>query len=256
MSIALYCFSATGNSLSTARMLAQRLGDCRLISAAALRRSDRIIEESDAVGFVFPVYFSDMPCIVRELISKMVFREDAYLFIVPTCRGHEGAVNQRVDQLLRTRGRRLHLSTVIRMPGNSYINEPGVDDMHLQDQANAVRLAAEQIASRESNDYFSSELLPFVKTAYPNNFRGITADDSCIGCGLCAQLCPMGNISVSDGRAVIGDMCATCLTCFHWCPREAVWMSRQENIARRSKYHHPDVTLADIEALMTGKETT
>jgi formate hydrogenlyase subunit 6/NADH:ubiquinone oxidoreductase subunit I len=89
-------------------------------------------------------------------------------------------------------------------------------------------------------------LIPLSKVAYPNNFRGITVDENCIGCGICAQICPMENIRIENGRAVIGDDCATCLSCFHFCPQEAIWMSRQENIARRSKYCHPDVTLRDI----------
>jgi Pyruvate/2-oxoacid:ferredoxin oxidoreductase delta subunit len=58
----------------------------------------------------------------------------------------------------------------------------------------------------------------------------------------------MNNIAIVDGKAKIGDDCSTCLACFHWCPKEAIWMSKQENIARRSKYHHPDVTMADIMA--------
>ena len=49
-----------------------------------------------------------------------------------------------------------------------------------------------------------------------------------------------------NGKAIIGDECATCLACFHWCPREAVYMSKQEGIERRSKYHHPDVELLDF----------
>lgn len=246
--ISLYYFSATGNSLTTARRIAEGLGGCRLIPIVSLMKKTKIIEENEAVGFVFPVYFSDMPCLVRDLISKMVFTsEKPYIFAVPTCRGHAGACHQRMNQLLMTRGQTLSLAVNINMPGNSYINEPGVDEMHLANQDSAVAAVLPLIRSRETRDYSESAPLPLVKTAYPNNFRGIIAEtDKCTGCGICAEVCPMNNIIFREGKAVIGDNCSTCLACFHWCPNEAIWMSKQENIARRAKYRHPEVKLRDI----------
>ncbi len=244
----IYYFTATGNSLTTARRIRDGLGDCRLIPVASAVKKKKIIEESDAVGFVFPVYFSDAPCIVRDLISKMVFTaEKPYIFAVPTCRGHAGACHQRLDQLLMTRGQKLSLAVNVNMPGNSYINEPGVDEKHLAGQDAAVAAILPRIRSREVCDYSEPALIPLARTAFPNNFRGITAEtDKCTGCGVCMDVCPMENIILRDGMAVIGDNCSTCLACFHWCPNEAVWMSRQENIARRAKYRHPEVKLSDI----------
>lgn len=215
MSMTIYYFSTTGNSLTTARRIAQEMGGCRLIPVMSTRSSLKIYEESDAVGFIFPVYFSDMPYPVREMISKMIFTQNPYLFIVTTSRGHSGAVAQRTDQLLRTRGQKLSLALQIDMPGNSYLNDLSVDEMHLANQEKAIADALPALIGREARDYSSDELLPLRQTAWPNNFRGITADENCTGCGLCAQLCPMGNIRIEDGRALIGDDCATCLACFH-----------------------------------------
>lgn len=243
----IYYFTATGNSLTTAQRICEGLDECRLVPVVSAVRPRKIIEESDAVGFVFPVYFSDAPCIVRELISKMVFAGNPYIFAVPTCRGHAGACHQRLDQLLMTRGQKLSLAVNVNMPGNSYINEPGVDDMHLAGQDAAVAAILPRIRARETCDYSDASLIPLSLTAFPNNFRGITAEeDKCTGCGICAEICPMENIVIREGKAVIGDDCSTCLACFHWCPNEAIWMSKQENIARRAKYRHPEVKLSDI----------
>lgn len=246
--ISIYYFTATGNSLTTARRLADGLGGCRLIPVVSAVQQQKIVEEAEAVGFVFPVYFSDAPCIVRDLISKMIFTaEKPYIFAVPTCRGHAGACHQRLDQLLMTRSQKLSLAVNVNMPGNSYINEPGVDEKHLADQDAAVQAILPLIRSRETRDYSEPALLPLARTAWPNNFRGITAEaDKCTGCGICEEVCPMGNIVLREGKAVIGDNCSTCLACFHWCPNEAVWMSKQENIARRSKYRHPEIKLQDV----------
>ncbi|MBQ9985271.1 MAG: EFR1 family ferrodoxin [Oscillospiraceae bacterium] len=246
MATAIYYFSATGNSYTTARLIADGLGDCALKPVASTFKKPYITEEAERVGFVFPVYYGNMPYSVREMISKMTFSKDDYIFIFTTWRGHAGAVAQRMDQLLRTRGQKLSLSLGIPMPGNSFINEPHVDAEHLANQAKNVASLLEDIRNRRAEDYFTADILPSTPIDIPHNFRGITADENCVGCGGCTHVCPRDNIHIENGRAVIGDNCASCLACFHWCPAEAIYMSRQENIARRSKYHHPDVTFSDI----------
>lgn len=242
----LYYFSATGNSMTTALRLAAQLDHCSVVPVASTRGMTKIIEQDEAVGFVFPVYYGNMPYPVREMIAKMVFRPDTYVFIVTTWRGHAGQVAGRMDQLLKTRGQKLSLSLGIPMPGNSFINPPEVDQKYLDAQDENIAALLAPIRGREVRDYAEAGCLPQTPIDYPNNFRGIVAEDHCIGCGTCAKVCPMNNISIADGKAVIGDDCATCLACFHWCPVKAIWMSKQENIARRDIYRHPDVTLQDI----------
>ena len=246
MKTVIYYFSATGNSLTTARKLAEKLGDCELVPVAALRKNTKIIVDADAVGFVFPVYYGNMPWVMREAVSKMVFGENVYAFTFATYRGFAGTAAKRMDMLLRTRGIKLSLARGIKMPGNSFINPPEVDAEYLAKQDENIAAQISDIKARLVETDFGDEPMGSNPINYANNFRGMTADESCIGCGTCAKVCPMENIRIKDGRAVIGDDCATCLACFHWCPQEAIWMSKQEGIERRSKYRHPDVTVDDI----------
>ena len=48
------------------------------------------------------------------------------------------------------------------------------------------------------------------------------AGDSCTGCGLCARRCPMGNITVVNGRPVFGRNCSLCVRCSFSCPVDAI----------------------------------
>lgn len=250
----IYYFSATGNSLTTARYLAEQLGDCRLVPVASTKALSKVKEESHCVGFVFPVYYGNMPYPVRGLISKMVFQPDSRVFLCASYRGHAGKVAQRMDTLLRSRGQKLSLALGVALPGNSFINAAELDKELLEQQYRHLDEQLSLLRQGKSENYYSEEILPLTPVDYPNNFRGITVDENCVGCGRCVEVCPMDNITLRDGKAVIGDDCATCLACFHWCPMEAIWMSKAEpmwermkqDISRRSKYHHPEVNIVDI----------
>ena len=217
-----------------------------MVPVASTKHLTAITESSDAIGFVFPVYYGNMPYPVREMIEKMTFSEKAYIFTVATYRGHAGDVAKRMDSLLKTRGGKLSLALGLPMPGNSFINKPETDAEHLENQKKNVENLVSAIQSKETHDYTPDAPIKETPVDTANNFRGILAEESCIGCGRCVAVCPMNNIALENGKAIIGNSCATCLACFHWCPTESIFMSRQENIARRSKYHHPDVCFEDI----------
>lgn len=48
-------------------------------------------------------------------------------------------------------------------------------------------------------------------------------DDNCSGCGLCATQCPMGAITLADGRPQITGKCIRCAACVKGCPRKAIY---------------------------------
>ena len=72
MKTTIYVFSATGNSLTTANILAEKI-NAEVVSVASVKNLSEINENSDMIGFVFPVYYGNMPYPVRELITKMNF---------------------------------------------------------------------------------------------------------------------------------------------------------------------------------------
>ncbi|MGV9103846.1 MAG: DUF362 domain-containing protein [Promethearchaeia archaeon] len=74
------------------------------------------------------------------------------------------------------------------------------------------------------------------RTAYPSSltaqqtsietgrFQRPTVDPpKCVGCGICAENCPAGAISIVDGKAQIEySRCKNCGVCISICPQNAI----------------------------------
>ena len=50
----------------------------------------------------------------------------------------------------------------------------------------------------------------------------VIAADKCVGCGACAELCPMEAITVEDVAVVDADKCVSCGACTSSCPNDAI----------------------------------
>ena len=45
---------------------------------------------------------------------------------------------------------------------------------------------------------------------------------TCNGCGLCEKKCPLGNITMTDGKPQWHGDCTHCMACIAYCPTEAI----------------------------------
>lgn len=245
----IFYFTGTGNSLSTARKLAAYFPGCKVVALVSLSNEDSITVDDDVVGFVYPIYGGDLPLFVRKTLMRMNFIGRPYIFAVTTSGGNPTPSEVHLAKLLHEKGQVLSFQRDVYLPGNMRIPKERDAKAELQFQDTAVMLAAERIQERKFVPYNTEAQLAVSRySAGYANLVGMTALETCIGCGICVRLCPMNNIKIVDRRAFFGENCTVCAACFHWCPQHAIYMSKSSNptSAHRPQYHHPNVTLEDM----------
>lgn len=254
----IFYFSGTGNSLWTARKLAEALGE----SAANIktyRNSTSVTCDDDVVGFVFPTYMNDLPWVAKEFLLKLEVQPDCYAFVVMTSnRGASKNAASNLDATLVASGARLTAAFDLSMPGNCIQSSREENAARLERAPEGVAAIAREVQKRTAN-FISSGKMPkpdYVKSSFYygtrhwghlNRMKKFRITDACDGCGICARVCPLNNIGIRDGAAVHGDECCACYACFHWCPQHATRLTTP-GLKNRFQYHHPEVTLEDLQA--------
>lgn len=251
-------FTGTGNSLAIAKLLAGKLTQADVISAAeVLKRSiDRLV--TDTCGFVFPVNCQDAPEIIRRVVKQISLPEEAYVYSIATHNGDVGYSHFTLDKILRKKGQRLQAGFAVLMPGNSiapYNSTNSAEETKKRILAAPSKAAeiAECIARREQSSFAGSATLRkrlkgfhnFLRHRVFNNVpKSFWVADACDLCGLCARICPENNIAIVSDKVRWGKHCQICLACIHWCPKHAI--QNGEETIKRKRYHHPDISIDDV----------
>lgn len=127
MTIEIYYFTGTGNSLAVARELASRLGG-ELRSMASMIDRERIPIDVHVMGMVFPVYHKDIPLLVKRFVARLDNLAGKYLFAVTTYGDTPGIGARHVAQLVAARGGQLAAGFAVHMPYNYLIPSPTLKD--------------------------------------------------------------------------------------------------------------------------------
>jgi len=247
-------FSGTGNSLWSARKIAEAIGDQHacLINIGLEAGKDKLVVEADAVVLVFPSYAFGLPLAVRRFAMNAEFRTP-YLAAFVTCGSTPGGTLASLGRILGGKG----IDSVFlgRIPAvENYIAIFGppkeeTERRRLEMQRKATEDAVRCVIERRVNSVntfrpISAFIWLLFSLGLKIFYKRYRVSEDCDGCGICERVCPVSSVSMRDGRPVFSAKCEHCQGCLNWCPQRAIHFGRLNS--RVARYHHPEISLRDI----------
>lgn len=243
-----FCFTSTGNSLYTAKKIAEQI-DARVIPMNCVSLEKPAGYNDEVIGFVYPVFFWSLPCLAARYISQMqIENKNAYIFAVATYGGVVSGANGLLNDLLKSKGAHLSYGINLKCVEN-YIPKYKLNDSEeLRKKVDTeISKIASSIKSRESNKIESYTILnKLIHRFLPDgrSDRYFTVAPSCTGCMTCMKVCPAANIEMKAGKPSFLGKCEHCLACLHNCPSHAIdWKNKTQG---KDRYRHFAVTLNDM----------
>ncbi len=231
-------FSGTGNTkYCIEKFLEYYDGKSKAISIEEKRAVNEIKENSDIV-FAYPIYYSNIPKIVRDFIThntELFYKKNVFLIATMGLFSGDGAGCSA--RLLK----RCYANIV----GGLHLQMPDcVGDVKFLkkslDKNKQIVKAADKKIEAAVKDFkkglpmkeglgvfyhlaglFGQRLWFYNKTAVYTD--KLTIDESkCIGCGKCAAICPIKNLSMINQISVSRNKCTMCYRCISYCPQQAI----------------------------------
>ncbi|MBE6905558.1 MAG: 4Fe-4S ferredoxin [Ruminococcaceae bacterium] len=244
----IFYFTSTGNCLAVAKKIGGNL-----VSIPQVIDSPDLHFKDDVIGLIFPIYGLGIPKMVRKFLEKATW-EAGYSFAIGTYGNLPGAAMTDVQNFAKKRGQCFDYAESLLMVDNFLPN------FDMNDQiAKLPEKRIEENFSRIIADILNRKILKATagwgwraatvvirngENLFINGKQGqrYMINQDCIKCGICAKICPAGNITVSD-QVKFGDRCEGCLGCVHLCPKNAIHMKNEKSITR---WRNPDVSLNEM----------
>jgi len=238
----IHYFSATGNSKYVAERIGKAIGEevCSIGKIPA----DITLKDNEVVGLVAPTNWLGASLLAREFMMKTHFAtaQNNYFFYVATFGLLPGASGEDARRLLAGNGIALDASFSVHMPENftplfSVNNKKSIAKT-LEKAESKIDQVIEQVKNRVKGNhtcvrlpYFMRQVMSVLLSYEQQTKRFRVDENTCIGCSLCYNTCPVQAISMKPNKDTqnrgmhpewTSEKCAICLGCLHRCPKNAI----------------------------------
>lgn len=253
MSMEIYYFSGTGNSLSVARDIAEK-SKGTLISISSVIDKQSIKTEANTIGIVFPCYLAQLygiPLIVEKFVKKLENISSKYIFAVCTCGGFQN-VNalptlKNLSRIIKSMGGNLTAEFSIKLPMNNLDYPSRLINQNqgkmFKESKEKIEVICEVINSRKKNKYktikslFNGLMVPIylvLQNFYISHLRKMSQEPKDTNLNF-RQM-----ILLSDKSIRVDDKCNGCSTCAKVCPAQNIQIIENKPIW----LHHCEMCLA------------
>lgn len=196
------------------------------------------VKQNDNIVFAYPVYFSNMPKIVRDFIDgNQALFSGKNIFLIATMGLFSGDGTGCSARIFRKYGANILGGLHLKMP-DSIGDEKALKKT--REQNHLLVVAAEHKIKKAAEDlkrgnpvteglgfwYHMAGLIGqrlwFYNKTKKYSDKLHIKKEKCIGCGKCVSLCPMDNIALKSGKAVQQGRCTMCYRCINHCPKQAI----------------------------------
>ncbi|WP_413854414.1 EFR1 family ferrodoxin [Candidatus Ruminimicrobium bovinum] len=237
MAVSIYVFSGTGNTLMVANKIAEVFNKNSCIASVDKMEhvQPRDIKLGTTVGIGFTTAFWNTYPFVRNWIDNLPDGNKTKVFLFTTMGDSSCGMIAHIAKILENKNYKVIGAKGFIMPNNFLLVR--------SDKANKKRIEKTFVKVEEyvkgiinskgyvrKNNFFSSVsffISSFITTKLWNTklakkiMKFKTDKTKCNACGMCAEICPLGNINIKEFPE-FGNKCIFCLRCVSYCPQQAM----------------------------------
>lgn len=233
-----YYFSGTGNTL----LVVKKMGE--IFQKNGIEVNLKKIEKSNpdkinlyhTLGIAFPVAVLSTYLFVWDFIKSLPDAKGTEIFMVDTLMGFSGGIVGPIREIVKKKGYAPIGAMEIQMPPNIfYIQDEDTCKIKIEKGLKK----AEEYALNLINGKSKWGRIPALSDAtyllsigalkltgidlHQKYFLFKVDKEKCTRCGICVQLCPLGNIRMEEEKYPEHDLnCEYCLRCISFCPKHAM----------------------------------
>jgi len=232
----MFYFSGTGNSKYIAELFCKHQNaPCHSIEESL--DYEKLIAPEEVIAFCYPVYMSSVPRILREFIAKHMEALRGKKVIILCTQFILSGDGTRKFALLFPKN---HIEVIYTehffLPNN--MNDvpilPIAGDTGIERALTRAKKKMDSVHRNLQNKKVKKRgfsLIPrilglpqaiFMSPIERRANHAVSIDSDCTKCGLCIEICPMDNFSITDGTVQQNHNCTMCYRCINACPEKAI----------------------------------